>query len=1152
MSDDPQGGRSSELRLALAMRGGVSLAVWMGGACCETAALRAAAPAAAPDPEAAPDQGTPEHGDPDRGQGHGRGQGQSHGHGTGQDHGPGQGQGQRQGHGSGEGEGRAQSQSQSQGQGQGGAEGPGPGVYRGLLQACGYDHVNIDVLVGTSAGGLNGVLMACHLVYGMPFGKGVRDLWLRLGDLEGLLRRSLPFRLPASLLRGDEVFYRELRAALGTLVDQAPPDWKPPASLRLILTATRLRPRRDWVRPTLGRPLLVGRSNAYFRFRHRSALTDFPDDTTGAARETALNRLAYAARTTSSFPGAFEPGRVYVGNGAQPFTDPLPVDMRGVSSETGHPDESLGGCAELMDGGLLDNIPVAWAVRAVAAAPVDRPAERWLLLFQPVPPFPPPPERGTGRRVPRLVRTAAASLAVKAGTESLRDDALEMEAAAAAARQRQCAAGVLPPALDELQGTALARLPAYRAKVGAAEAARLIRLLEDPAEVTGPDGLPLPAGPGPLEPLDATGPGSVTLFGRLRAPRTAAGLVLPEGSGALPEPGHSPLALARTVRLLMDWVRAWEACGTPADPALAADLRRRLYAFRFAVATVIAARDRLLLAAYRDELALGLVPSDAAAPYRAATRRLGTLMPVLPPPGADAAQWDTWAVNLAQAVTGGPPPPAPAPVVLRAAPAPLADVYAGLWERLAELAGGIGAALPAGVDGYEALEEAVGTGFPTMADALAFAEVLLGPLRPGPLDEGTDIRFHAVSAANTSWATATVLPGVDRNSPKDLVKAKLSGNQLNNFAAFLSARWRMSDWTWGRLDGAASLVSVVATDARLKDAFGGIGDPAALGESVAEATGLGSAFIEAWAADVVAAPDLPPWDRVRGVLTQLRQREILDEELPLIADLHRTGPRSGNRPPEPPPAPPPLEPGAFDGALDAFREIGAEGVGRLLRARDPRRSALRAGLIAWPALQPTGRAGARLVQGVLGALKPLVCLPLLCAVLAPWHTLAAAALMWTGIAFSTGRWSSLLGHVPVCLYAMAALAAAARQLIRPAWPGRITALVLAAGPPLALWLLRGLHPPDVGAGWRTVIVGATFALAAGVLLDVGSDRWEQLLPAAAAAGVVAGLIQFGRGPLGGWWGALILYAVLFWVTFVLPWLYPRLPHPQGDEAGPSP
>ncbi len=348
------------------------------------------------------------------------------------------------------------------------------------------------------------------------------------------------------------------------------------------------------MRPFLGRPLLVGRSDAYFRFRHRSALTDFPHDATGAAREAALNRLAYAARTTSSFPGAFEPGRVYVGEGAQPYEQPLPVDMRGVSSETGYPDENLGGCLELMDGGLLDNIPVAWAVRAIAAAPVSRKADRWLLFLQPVPPFPPPPETGTSRRVTRLVKMAAKSLAVKTGTESLRDDALELRAAEAA--------------------------DAYRRTVGAAEATRLIRLLEDPADVTGPDALPLPAGPGPLEPLDEAGEGSVTLFRRLR--RASHGLVLPDGTGVLPDPGHSPLALARAVRLLMDWVRAAEsesesesgAGVAPVDPAVAGELRRRLYAYRFAIATLIAARDRLLLAAYRDELALGLLPADAAAP----------------------------------------------------------------------------------------------------------------------------------------------------------------------------------------------------------------------------------------------------------------------------------------------------------------------------------------------------------------------------------------------------------------------------------------------------------------------------------------------------------------------------------------------------------
>ena len=39
MSNPAEGRRNKELRLAIAMRGGVSLAVWVGGACCELAVL---------------------------------------------------------------------------------------------------------------------------------------------------------------------------------------------------------------------------------------------------------------------------------------------------------------------------------------------------------------------------------------------------------------------------------------------------------------------------------------------------------------------------------------------------------------------------------------------------------------------------------------------------------------------------------------------------------------------------------------------------------------------------------------------------------------------------------------------------------------------------------------------------------------------------------------------------------------------------------------------------------------------------------------------------------------------------------------------------------------------------------------------------------
>ena len=122
--------RPREFRLAVAMRGGVSLAVWMGGASQEIEELRRAADAP-----------------------------------------PGQ---------------------------------PASEVYRALLGRAGYDRVVVDVLAGTSAGGLNAVLLSCALLYDMPFGARIRDLWLQVADILRLCRPAND-RDPQSLLQGDGV-----------------------------------------------------------------------------------------------------------------------------------------------------------------------------------------------------------------------------------------------------------------------------------------------------------------------------------------------------------------------------------------------------------------------------------------------------------------------------------------------------------------------------------------------------------------------------------------------------------------------------------------------------------------------------------------------------------------------------------------------------------------------------------------------------------------------------------------------------------------------------------------------------------------------------------------------------------------------------------
>ncbi|WP_406491111.1 DUF3376 domain-containing protein [Streptomyces phaeochromogenes] len=1085
------------------MRGGVSLAVWMGGSCCEVAALRKK-----------------------------------------------------------------------------------DGVYGELLKRCGYQDVTVDVLAGTSAGGLNGVLLASHLLYGMPFGAGVRNVWLELGDLESLLRRA-PYRgrAPDSLLRGDEAFYARLREALNTLIPAENPSAEPPASLRLILTATRLRPRPDWVRPTLGQPLLTGRSRAYFRFRHRSAagttalpLTDFP--TGDEERKEVLNRLAYAARATSSFPGAFEPARPVVGvPPTEGTTPPTPPNLWGISSETGYPDSAADGTVELVDGGLLDNIPVAWAVRAIAGAPADRSVDRWLLFLQPVPSYPAEPVAKDGRRrITRLLRLAVKSLGIKMGTESLLDDVAEFRGAEDVAQRHKGLASVLPATLDLCMTAARSQLSAYLERVGSAEARRVSRLLQDPTEVTGPDPLPLPPGPGPLDGLDKCLPdGSGPFLTKLRL--VGGDWVLPaevpfEG---IPRMGRSPMTLARAVRLLLDWLRAFEAKAQADDlglPPSLPELRKKLYAYRLAIATLVAARDRTILREFTAGLAGGT--DDPLELMRRATVRLGFVLPA--PPQDD--DWETWAADLAAATTGsGAPCTGPS----EQASASYRTPNSSLFDGLADLGRDIGlamesragAASPGPVPGFQALHEAAVSGSSDMARALAAAEVLLGPLRPDPLAEPTGINFHTISAANTSWASERTplgessSRGRETSSLKGRVEGKLSGNQLNNFSAFLSARWRISDWTWGRLDAAASLIRVVATDERLSAEFGNPCDDELIGK-VADALAPSLDWLPGQlcktAGQKAATPHATqaaveklwentpagqePWDRLRHLLIELRQREILKDELPVIAALCKQ-PGQGNRSAAPKKTPTV----AFDTAFKEFRRIGAESVPELLRAHDPRRAALRLGLLVWPALQPSGNRWAVAARLVLGLLKPLLWLPVVLAVFAPLLTAFAGSLMWVGVAFSTERWFSPPGHlILACIFAPALMVGFVIRFHGTRPPLRLLrvlgwlALALLPAALLATILCAVLDKcpsPDTGSVsdlMRQLIVGGTMLVAACAVLWVGSDGKVHslgMLGVAVAAGGLAFFLQTQAVEKGPWWAVLIFYAVLGMVSVALNWLRPR-------------
>ena len=257
MADQPER-LDTELRLALAMRGGVSLAVWIGGACCEIDALRGATVRT--------------------------------------------------------------------------------NFWTDWLRRAGYERVVVDVLAGASAGGLNGVLYAASQVYGFPYAQ-MREIWLRLGSTENLVRRGEPY---PSLFLGDAFFQRELTTNLRRLIEHGEPPAHPPA-LDLSLSVTYVEPVERPVPSPSDQRLTERRFASGFVFRNPSAdmpwkHSDFPardGDPREFAQATA--RLGLAARSTSSFPGAFEAavmrGRRSDRFGAPavpaPPGDPIP-DMGGV------------------------------------------------------------------------------------------------------------------------------------------------------------------------------------------------------------------------------------------------------------------------------------------------------------------------------------------------------------------------------------------------------------------------------------------------------------------------------------------------------------------------------------------------------------------------------------------------------------------------------------------------------------------------------------------------------------------------------------------------------------------------------------------------------------------------------------------------------
>jgi predicted acylesterase/phospholipase RssA len=284
-----------EVRVAMALNGGVSLAVWMGGCAIELDAARRAH--LGPEVVATPDEPAPER-----------------------------------------------------------------RIYNALTRAFKREFV-VDIMSGASAGGINGALLAGAMRKGRRLHpKFLRDRWLEIGDFETVLLQRTTDADPASLMRGTE-FARAIDDAFSVLLGEEPPpsgepDLCDPAGQAvhpfdpvLDITMTNVAGEPRAFRDEWGEELVAREYRAVFEFRND---VDFNAST-----------LGLAARTTASFPAAFEPNLV--------------EGQAAGLAKLGEPRWAI-------DGGVLNNAPVRNALAQIPTRSARRRVRRFVCYVNADPP----------------------------------------------------------------------------------------------------------------------------------------------------------------------------------------------------------------------------------------------------------------------------------------------------------------------------------------------------------------------------------------------------------------------------------------------------------------------------------------------------------------------------------------------------------------------------------------------------------------------------------------------------------------------------------------------------------------------------------------------------------------------------------------------
>jgi patatin-related protein len=663
-----------------------------------------------------------------------------------------------------------------------------------------------------------------------------------------------------------------------------------------------------------------------------------------------VSRLALAARATSSYPGAFEAASIRSTRSVR-ISDPRPrlisgvgVEMAGIFADRarahGSAERTDSAQFVVADGGIVDNIPLRRAFDAVAAAPAESPTDRYLVYLHPGAPSVATEAASdtlTEQRRRSIISVLRAAVGARVRSEDISGDIAVIDehnhaVDRAAAARRANFAGLQNR--DDLLSFAASVRESYRAQRADEDRRLIAGLLDDPIHFLGEDPFPAVVGDrnvpdaswrSPLQEFSAQQRRALTtaIDERMSSRTLWSASGLPDGelfvTGARP--------LIRVTQTLIEWARTVEAnASSQAGSLEAGQAKQALYRVltfceecierprRLAWVALVATAPQADSVATIDETLRRLrgltVCTDNEAQKAAAALNDGT---------TDVLR-ALVAESLARVDVVVKPPWSPLPTSQPAgATEPTLDMRREIAERvLAQLAEQlrsvqVDVADPSAVASPGALlQRVLSDGGTIDVETLAALEIACYSEYATGLPGRRPIEFVRLSAANPTPLAphfTALEDDASRNGGRWWdqtqrcwnqqagihVELKLAGNELSNFSAFLREEWRANDWMWGRMDAVPTLVDLMVTPSSLRRTGRSTDELVADIGSIVMADGpddLTELGAQLWAdhnetiqAELAALTGTSnnepvPLTATRRAIVARRQWEILVEELP--------------------------------------------------------------------------------------------------------------------------------------------------------------------------------------------------------------------------------------------------------------------------------